>query len=123
MLPEKTAMVLRKLSVFPGTFTADAASFICEDPKNLSIIGLEKFGLIQQNANTDRFSLHYQVKQFIKPLLKAGDLGIVEKRHATEFMNVLETAFHLTVKGGKDAIKWGNNDQPAAIPFRMHTVV
>jgi tetratricopeptide (TPR) repeat protein len=104
-LPEKTAMVLRKLSVFPGSFTADAASFICEDPKNLSLVGLEKFGLIQQNANTGRFSLHYQVKRFIKPLLKAGDRGMLEKRHATEFMNVLETAFQLTEKGGKDAIK------------------
>ena len=95
----------QKTSRFPGSFTADAASFICEDPKKLSIIGLEKFSLIQLNANTGRFSMHHQVKQFIKPLLKSNDRGQVQKRHATEYMNVLETAFNLVEKGGKDAIK------------------
>ena len=58
MLPDKTALVLKKLCVFPGSFTATAESFICEDPKSLSLIGLEKFGLVQHNANTNRFSLH-----------------------------------------------------------------
>ena len=105
MLPEKTAAVLRKLAVFPGSFTADAAAFICEDPQKLSIIGLEKFGLIQLNANTGRFSMHHQVKQFIKPKLKPSDRGLVQKRHATEYMNVLDTAYNLVEKGGKDAIK------------------
>jgi len=105
MLPDKTALVLRKLYVFPESFTADAVIFICEDPKGLSLTGLEKFGLVQHNANTNRFSLHHQVRKFIKPLLKAGERGVTEKRLATEYMNVLETAhFHLE-KGGKDAIK------------------
>jgi tetratricopeptide (TPR) repeat protein len=105
MLPEQTSLVMRKLNVFPGSFTADAASFICEDPKKLSITGLEKYGLIQLNTKTGRYSLHHQVRQFTKPLLKSGDRGMVEKRHATEYMNILETAFNLVEKGGKDAIK------------------
>ncbi|MBT3365595.1 MAG: hypothetical protein HN472_03345 [Nitrospina sp.] len=105
MLPEKTALVLRKLSVFPGSFSAEAASFICEDPKRLSLTGLEKFGLIQLNTNTLRYSLHSQVKKFIKSLAKAGDQGMVAKRHATEFMNVLESAYTLVEKGGKNIIK------------------
>ena len=33
MLPDNTADVLRKLLVFPGSFTASAVSFVCEDPK------------------------------------------------------------------------------------------
>ena len=105
MLPEKTAQVLRKLYVFPESFTANAVSFICEDPKSLSLTGLEKFGLVQHNVNTNRFSLHPQVRKFIKPLLKPVDRGMTEKRLATEFMNVLETAYHHVEKGGKDAIK------------------
>lgn len=105
MLPEKTAIVLRKLLIFPGSFTADAASFICEDPKKLSITGLEKFGLIQLNTHTGRYSLHNQVKKFIKPMLKPGDRSIAEKRHATEFMNILESAYNLVEKGGKEGIK------------------
>ena len=105
MLPENTAKVLRKITIFPGSFTADAASFICEDPKKLSITGLEKFGLIQLNHKTNRYSLHMQVRKFIQPLLKAGDRGTTEKRHATEFMNILETINHHVEKGGKDAIK------------------
>jgi tetratricopeptide (TPR) repeat protein len=105
MLPENTAKVLRKITVFPGSFTADAASFVCEDPKKLSITGLEKFGLIQLNNKTNRYSMHMQVRKFIQPLLKAGDRGTTEKRHATEFMNILETVYHHVEKGGKDAIK------------------
>ncbi|MBT5632754.1 MAG: hypothetical protein HOJ13_08480 [Nitrospina sp.] len=105
MLPEKTAVVFKKLYIFPGSFTAEAASFICEDPKKLSLTGLEKFGLIQLNTNTLRYSLHSQVNKYIKPILKAGDQAMVAKRHATEFMNVLETAYNLVEKGGKDAIK------------------
>ena len=104
MLPDKAAQVLRKLYVFPESFTASAASFICEDPKSLSLTGLEKFGLVQHNINTNRFSLHPQVRKFIKPLLKSGDRGMTEKRLATEFMNLLETAYHQVEKGGKDAI-------------------
>jgi tetratricopeptide (TPR) repeat protein len=105
MLPEQTSLILRKLIVFPGSFTIEAASFICEDPKKLSITGLEKFGLIQLNPKTGRYSMHPQVIQFVKPLLKPADRGMVEKRHATEFMNVLETVSNLVEKGGKDAIK------------------
>ena len=98
MLPDKAAQVLRKLYVFPESFTASAASFICEDPKSLSLTGLEKFGLVQHNINTNRFSLHPQVRKFIKPLLKSGDRGMTEKRLATEFMNLLETAYHQVEK-------------------------
>ena len=104
MSPDKIALVLKKLCVFPGSFTATAESFICEDPKSLSLIGLEKFGLVQHNANTNLFSLHPQVRKFIKPVLKSGERGMTEKRLATEFMNLLETAYHHVEKGGKDAI-------------------
>ena len=105
MLPDKTTLVLRKLTVFPGSFTASAASFICEDPKSLSLVGLEKYGLVQHNTNTDRYSLHHQVKKFVKPLLTPGERGIAQKRLAAEYMNVLETAHQLEERGDKDAIK------------------
>jgi tetratricopeptide (TPR) repeat protein len=105
MLPEKTVLIFRKLSVFPESFTANAATFICEDPKNLTLIGLVKFGLVQHNIRTDRFSMHDQIKKFIKPMLTPSVRGMTEKRLATEFMNVLETAsFHIE-KGGKETIK------------------
>lgn len=105
MLPEQTALVLKKLSVFPGSFTAKAVSFICEDPKSLSLIGLEKFGLVQYNANTHRFYLHPQVKNYVRPLLSSGDRGMAQRRLATEFMNVLESTHYQVEKGGKEAIK------------------
>lgn len=105
MLPGKTALILRKLLVFPGSFTANATTFICEDPKSLSLTGLEKYGLVQLNTNTGRFSLHPQIKSFIKPLFKSKERALVEKRLATEYMNMLETANLYVQKGGKDAIK------------------
>ncbi|MZH02783.1 MAG: hypothetical protein F3745_05135, partial [Nitrospinae bacterium] len=105
MLPDNTAAVLRKLIVFPGSFTANAVSFICEDPKNLSLTGLEKFGLVQYNLNNNRYYLHSQLKSFLKPLLTPGDRGIAERRLATEFMNVLESAHYHVDKEGKEALK------------------
>lgn len=105
MLPDNTAAVLRKLLVFPGSFTASAVSFVCEDPKNLSLTGLEKYGLVQHNPNNNRYYLHSQVKNFLKPLLTPGDRGIAERRLATEFMNVLESAHFHVEKEGKEAIK------------------
>lgn len=105
MLPDQAAVVFKKLSVFPGSFTANAVSFICEDPKNLSLTGLEKFGLVQFNLNTNRYHLHQQIKNFIKPLLAPGDRNMTERRLATEFMNVLENAHLHVEKGGNEAIK------------------
>ncbi len=105
MLPEKIIQILRKLSVFPETFTANAETFICEDPKNLALIGLVKFGLVQHNTKTDRFYMHDQVKKYIKPILKSGERAMTEKRLATEYMNVLETANYHIEKGGKEALK------------------
>ncbi len=105
MLENKTAIILRKLVVFPGSFTANAASFICEDPKNLSLTGLEKYGLVQYNLNNNRYYLHAQVKNFLKPMLTPGERGVAERRLATEFMNVLESAHYHVEKEGKEALK------------------
>ena len=105
MLPEQASMILKKLSVFPGSFTANAVSFICEDPKSLSLTGLEKYGLVQYNLNTNRYHLHQQIKNFIKPLLTPGDRNMTQRRIATEFINVLENAYLHVEKGGKEAIK------------------
>ena len=105
MLHEQASIVLKKLSIFPGSFTANAVSFICEDPKNLSLTGLEKYGLVQYNANTNRYYLHQLVKSFVKPLFSPGDRNMAERRLATEFMNVLENAHLHVEKGGKEAIK------------------
>lgn len=105
MLPENTTAVLRKLVIFPGSFTANAVSFICEDPKNLSLTGLEKYGLVQYNLNNNRYYLHSQVKNYLKPLLTPGERGVAERRLATEFMNVLESAHFHVEKGGKEALK------------------
>ncbi|MBC8286284.1 MAG: tetratricopeptide repeat protein [Nitrospinae bacterium] len=105
MLPDKAAVVLKKLSIFPGSFTANAVSFICEDTKNLSLTGLEKYGLVQYNLNSNRYYLHPLIKSFVRPLLTPGDRNMTEKRLATEFMNVLENAHLQVEKGGKEAIK------------------
>ena len=97
--------MLRKLTVFPGSFGAKSESFVCEDTDNLSLIGLVQYGLVQTNKNNDRFSLHDLVREFIKSLVSGGKQGMAERRLATEFMNALETAQKLSVKGGKAEIK------------------
>ena len=105
LLPDKASVVLRKLTAFPGSFSAKAESFVCEDTDNLSLIGLVQYGLVEVNENTDRFTLHDLVRKYVKPLASAGELAMAERRLATEFMNALETVEKLTAKGGKAAIK------------------
>ena len=105
LLPDKAAVVLRKLTVFPSSFSAKAESFVCEDTDNLSLVGLVQYGLVQANENSDRFFLHDLVRKFVKPLISGGEQGMAERRLATEFMNALETAQKLSVKGGKAQIK------------------
>jgi len=105
LLPDKAATVLRKLTVFPGSFSAKAESFVCEDNDNLSLIGLVQYGLVETNENTDRFYLHDLVRKFVKPLVSGGEQGMAERRLATEFMNALETVSKLIEKGGKPEIK------------------
>ncbi len=105
LLPDKAAVVLRKLTVFPGSFSAKAESFVCEDNDNLSLIGLVQYGLVETNENTDRFTLHDLVRKFIKPLVSGGEQAMAERRLSTEFMNALETAAKLNEKGGKPQIK------------------
>ena len=105
MLESNTASIRRKLVIFPGSFTANAVSFICEDPKNLSLTGLEKYGLVQFNLHTNRYYLYSQVKNFLKPLLTVGERGKAERRLANEFMNVLESSHYHAEKEGKEALK------------------
>ncbi len=105
LLPDKAATVLRKLTVFPGSFSSKAEAFVCEDTDNLSLIGLVQYGLVQVNENTERFSLHEYVRKFVKPLISGGEQAMAERRLATDFMNALETAEKLDAKGGKAQIK------------------
>jgi len=105
LLPDKAAVVLRKLTVFPGSFSSKAQSFVCEDNDNLSLVGLVQYGLVQTNVNSDRFYLHDLVRKFVKPLISGGEQGMAERRLATEFMNALETSQKLNSKGGKPQIK------------------
>ncbi|MBC8282884.1 MAG: tetratricopeptide repeat protein [Nitrospinae bacterium] len=105
LLPDKAATVLRKLTVFPGSFNAKAESFVCEDTDNLSLVGLVQYGLVETNEKTDRFYLHDLVRKYVKPLISAGEQGMAERRLATEFMNALETVAKLNSKGGKPQIK------------------
>ncbi|MEK9627900.1 MAG: tetratricopeptide repeat protein [Nitrospinota bacterium] len=105
LLPDKAASVLRKLTVFPGSFSAKAESFVCEDNDNLSLVGLVQYGLVEVNENTERFHLHDLVRKYVKPLVSAGEQGMAERRLATEFMNALETVNKLMEKGGKPETK------------------
>ncbi|MDA0691568.1 MAG: tetratricopeptide repeat protein [Nitrospinae bacterium] len=101
-LSEKAAVVLRKLTLFPDTFDDKAEIFICEDPDSEHLLQLLTLGVVTSNNNTNRFSLHDQVRRFLGQRLKESEQGVAEKRFATYFLTVIMTAGELYSKGGKD---------------------
>lgn len=99
---EKAAAVLRKLTLFPDSFDDKAETFICEDSDSEHLVQLLTLGLVTSNNNTNRFSLHDQVRRFLSQRLKESEQAIAEKRFATYFLTVTMTAGELYSKGGKD---------------------
>jgi tetratricopeptide (TPR) repeat protein len=101
-LSEKAAAVLRKLVLFQDSFDDKAETFICEDPDSEHLVQLLTLGLVTSNSNTNRFTLHDQVRRFLNQRLKESEQGVAEKRFATYFLTVTMTAGELYSQGGKD---------------------
>jgi tetratricopeptide (TPR) repeat protein len=101
-LSEKAAAVLRKLTLFPDTFDDKAETFLCEDPDSEHLVQLLTLGLVTSNNNTNRFSLHDQVRRFLGQRLKESEQAIADKRFATYFLTVVMTAGESFSKGGKE---------------------
>lgn len=115
-LSEQTAVVWRKLLVFPGTFSGKAVEAVCDDTKNNHLQYLEAFGLVNHNYDSDRYFLHEMVREYLENHANKVEQTACFPKHATYFLTVLGTAnemFQQDEKGVKAALhlldmEWGN---------------
>ena len=104
LLAEREQVVLRRLAVFAGGFTLDAAESVCGEDVLDEIAALVDKSLIVMDAGegTARYRLLETVRQYaLERLTEANETAQIERAHAEYFLNVAETAApHLF--GGED---------------------
>jgi tetratricopeptide (TPR) repeat protein len=91
-LSEQTAIVWRKLLVFPGTFSAKAVEAVCDDLNSNHLTHLESFNLVSHNYDSDRYFLHEMVREYLVTVVNKLEQGTSYPKHATYFLTVLNTA-------------------------------
>jgi predicted ATPase/class 3 adenylate cyclase/DNA-binding CsgD family transcriptional regulator len=93
LLDDTEATVLRRLAVFHGSFTVDAAEAVAADSETvdafvvLDVIGsLVDKSLVQLDDETDRFRLLDTIRQFgLRRLRDIGELAATRQRHSRWF--------------------------------------
>jgi predicted ATPase/DNA-binding XRE family transcriptional regulator len=96
LLSDSEQVFLRRLSVFAGGWTLEAARAVCDgDALNL-IDALVQKSLIQVEQNPEhetRYSFHEMVRQYTREkLLEAGDSETTRDRHLAYFVTLVEQA-------------------------------
>ena len=102
LLGEREQVVLRRLSVFAGGFTLDAAEAVCGEDVLDEIAALVDKSLVVLDSGdrTARYRLLETVRQYgVERLTEAGEIGSVERKHADYFLSVAETAAPLLFGG------------------------
>jgi len=92
------------LTVFPDTFdlAATAALWDISPESSQDAIGeLLAYSLAEFDQVTERYNLHDLVRLFTGQLLSAEDRYSGQKRHAVHYLQVLESANNLYLKGGE----------------------
>ena len=81
--------VFRKLAVFHGGFTRQAALAVAETRMDV-LMGLANKALISRSSSTGRFEIHELLRQYaMEQLKRSGDLETTYTRHAAYFVEYL----------------------------------
>jgi predicted ATPase/DNA-binding SARP family transcriptional activator len=101
LLGAREQVLLRRLSVFAGSFSLDAAEVVCAgeslDPEDIldGVTALVDKSLVGMTAGDGiaRYQLLETVRQYGNERLRdAGEAEAIERRHAEYFLDVIETA-------------------------------
>ena len=115
-LEAETARVFRGLSVFPGSFDAEAEAETCQDPKNTHLGRLLVYSLVNFDPTTDRYGLHDLVRLFAASKLSSPQPSAVQGacwlgsspsedysthlRHAQHYFTIARSTHTLYEQGG-----------------------
>ena len=101
LLSVREQVLLRRLAVFAGTFSLDAAEAVCVgDPleaedilDGVSALVEKSLVVMEAGERLARYRVLETVRQYgFERLQEAGELAAIETRHAEHFLHVIETA-------------------------------
>lgn len=115
-LTPEAARVFRLLSIFPGTFDADAAEVVSDDAGHVCLSELVRRNLVLFDDSTKRYRLHDLARLFADAKLNSAERLAGQKRHATHYLDVLLHCDDLYQEGGAPLVhglalfdlEWGN---------------
>ncbi|HET7459501.1 MAG TPA: BTAD domain-containing putative transcriptional regulator [Gemmatimonadaceae bacterium] len=111
LLGAREQVLLRRLAVFAGSFTLDAAEAVCvgapleaEDILDgVSALVDKSLVLMEPGDGEARYRLLETVRQYgVERLTEAGELQAAERRHGEHFLSLVETTAP-TIVGGESA--------------------
>lgn len=110
-----TAMVFRKLMVFPDFFTLKAVENICEDEDGVHLHTLVNLGLVDEDRNNNRYYLHEYIRQNLEQRIIIHEQFQVQKYHSKFYVDLLRSVNEFFNKGVADVesiLRWFQIEWP-----------
>lgn len=98
----------QELAVFDASFSLSAAAYVCnlEEAEMQKLLGtLQRYGVIDFNSTTNRYSMHELLSEFALRRATARKVHIAQLRHAQYYLQVLELANQYYLQGGKGVFR------------------
>jgi predicted ATPase/DNA-binding SARP family transcriptional activator len=123
LLTDDERVLLRRLSVFHGTFSLDAVEGVCAEPGATSAVALDLVtGLLDKSlllCDTGDAGTRYRLLETVREyaaeeLLEAGETDAIRERHARFYVTLAERAAPAILGGGGDDAWMARLDEETA---------
>jgi predicted ATPase/class 3 adenylate cyclase len=114
LLEEQERALLRRLAVFAGSWSVDAAMAVCSDARVeagdvLDLLGRlvdKSLVVVIEGVEENRFGLLETIRQYGRErLLEAGEANLIEAAHRDWCRSLVETAA-AQLRGGAEQVRW-----------------
>jgi hypothetical protein len=114
LLEQQERALLRRLAVFAGSWTVEAAMAVCSDARIEAEDVLDLLGrlvdkslvVVMEGVEENRFGLLETIRQYGRDrLLEAGEANLIEAAHRDWCRSLVETAA-AQLRGGAEQVRW-----------------
>jgi len=140
LLPEEQSL-LRKLSIFVGGWTLEAAESVCEDESNADVLDLleqlinKSLVITEEQLGESRYHMLETIRQYAKEkLIDAQEIVSLRDKHLEYFLDLAETAAPYLIRTEqlewlarldtdhenlRAALKWADSKETAEASLRL----